>query len=179
MFRGFFKGRYLFDSVTGFLRYASPAAAGGFGPYTVGCSNGTYVTRPASCPAARRRRAARCCSICRAAAPTASRATPPARRTSTTRNSSLFIQDQWQAGHGLTVDYGFRWDAQLMPETVDPTTTAYAAFLNDPRFPSDGTIPDQWKQFQPRVGVRLGRQRERQDGHPREARASTTPGRTC
>ena len=33
VFRGFFTGRYLFDSVTGFLRYASPAAAGGFGPY--------------------------------------------------------------------------------------------------------------------------------------------------
>ena len=29
-----------------------------------------------------------------------------------------------------------------MPETVDPKTTAYAAFLNDPRFPSDGTIPE-------------------------------------
>jgi hypothetical protein len=39
-----------------------------------------------------------------------------------------------------------------MPETVDPKTTAYAGFLNDPRFPSDGTIPDQWKQFQPRGG---------------------------
>src|SRR5207247_4313746 len=51
VFRGFFEGRYLFDSVTGFLRYASPAAAGGFGPNTVGCSNGAYVTAPASCPA--------------------------------------------------------------------------------------------------------------------------------
>ena len=39
-----------------------------------------------------------------------------------------------------------------MPATVDPKTTAYAPFLNDPRFPSDGTIPDQWKQFQPRGG---------------------------
>jgi len=39
-----------------------------------------------------------------------------------------------------------------MPKTVDPKTTAYAAFLNHPRFPSDGTIPDQWKQFQPRLG---------------------------
>ncbi len=37
VFRGFFNGRYIFDSVTGFLRYASPAAPGGFGPNTVGC----------------------------------------------------------------------------------------------------------------------------------------------
>jgi len=39
-----------------------------------------------------------------------------------------------------------------MPETVDPTTTVYASLLNDPRFPSDGTIPDQLAQFQPRGG---------------------------
>src|SRR5882762_2860073 len=35
VFRGFFEGRYIFDSVSGFLRYASPDAAGGFGS-TVG-----------------------------------------------------------------------------------------------------------------------------------------------
>src|SRR5262249_11229278 len=54
VFRGFFEGRYIFDSVAGFLRYASPAAPGGFGPFTVGCSNGSYVTAPASCPAGSR-----------------------------------------------------------------------------------------------------------------------------
>ena len=64
----------------------------------------------------------------------------------------MFVQDKWQAGNGLTIDYGLRWDAQIMPETVDPKTTAFAAFLNDPRFPSDGTIPNQAKQFQPRGG---------------------------
>ena len=66
---------------------------------------------------------------------------------------SLFVQDQWQARSNLTVNYGFRWDAQLMPETADPQTTAFARFLSDPAFPSDGTIPDQWKMFQPRAGV--------------------------
>src|SRR5262249_24029736 len=50
VFRGFYTGRYLFDSVTGFLRYASPAAPGGFGPNTIGYSNGTFVTLPATCP---------------------------------------------------------------------------------------------------------------------------------
>ena len=66
---------------------------------------------------------------------------------------ALFVQDRWQAGHGLTLDYGLRWDAQTMPDTVDPATTAFAPFLSDPRFPSDGKIPSQWKQFQPRVGA--------------------------
>ena len=51
VFRGFFNGRYLFATVSGFLRYASPAAAGGFGPNAVGCSNGTWVTHPTPCPA--------------------------------------------------------------------------------------------------------------------------------
>ena len=171
VFRGFFEGRYLFDSVTGFLRYASPAAPGGFGPFTVGLLR-TAPTSPRRRRArpARRPPAVRCCSTCRAAARTASRATPPAPPTSTTNELALFVQDSWQAGHGLTLDYGLRWDAQLMPETVDPKTTAFAAFLSDPRFPSDGTIPSQWKQFQPRVGVRLGRQPERQDGRPRQRR---------
>src|SRR5215813_14611465 len=35
IFRGFFTGRYIFDSTTGFLHYASPASLGpGFGPTT-------------------------------------------------------------------------------------------------------------------------------------------------
>jgi hypothetical protein len=50
VFRGFFTGRYIFDSVTGFLRYAAPAASGGFGPQTAGCPNGVYVTAPTPCP---------------------------------------------------------------------------------------------------------------------------------
>src|SRR4030095_13752447 len=50
-FRGFVTGRDIFDSVTGFLRYGSPPADGGFGPNTIGCTGGVYVTAPASCPA--------------------------------------------------------------------------------------------------------------------------------
>ena len=40
-----------------------------------------------------------------------------------------------------------------MPETVDPSTTAYAHLIGNPAFPSDGTIPDQTAQFQPRFGI--------------------------
>ena len=66
---------------------------------------------------------------------------------------ALFVQDKWQVTPRITLNYGLRWDAQFMPETVDPAKTVYAPFLNDPRFPSDGTIPDQTRQFQPRFGV--------------------------
>jgi len=153
VFRGFFKGRYLFDSVTGFLRYASPAAGGGFGPYTVGCSNGTFVTAPASCPAGTTTTGGPLLFYLQSSSPDGIARDAAGESDIDNEEFALFIQDTWQAGRGLTLNYGFRWDAQLMPETVDPQTTAYAHLLNDPRFPSDGTIPDQWAQFQPRLGV--------------------------
>jgi len=153
VFRGFFTGRYLFDSVTGFLRYASPAAAGGFGPNTVGCSNGSYVTAPASCPAGSTTTGGPLLFYLQGAGPTGL-ATDAAGASSITNDEySLFAQDQWQMAPTVSVQFGLRWDAQRMPDTVDPTTTAFAPFLNNPKFPSDGTIPSQWKMFQPRGGV--------------------------
>jgi hypothetical protein len=153
VFRGFFEGRYLFDSVTGFLRYASPAGPGGFGPYTVGCSNGAYVTAPTSCPGDSTATGGPLLFYLQSSSPDGIARDAAGESDINNEELALFIQDKWQVGHGLTVDYGFRWDAQLMPSTVDPKTTAYAFLLNDSRFPSDGTIPDQWKQFQPRLGV--------------------------
>ncbi len=152
VFRGFFEGRYIFDSVTGFLRYASPAAAGGFGPNTVGCSNGAYVTAPTNCPAGSTATGGPLLFYLQSTSPDGIARDAAGASDISNEEVALFIQDKWQMGHGLTVDYGFRWDAQKMPPTVDPKTTAYALFLNDPRFPSDGTLPNQWKQFQPRAG---------------------------
>src|SRR5688572_12130220 len=153
VFRGFFTGRYLFDSVTGFLRYASPAAAGGFGPATVGCSNGSYVTAPASCPAGSTTSGGPLLLYLQGAGLSGPATDAAGASRIANEEFALFVQDQWQPVRGLTVNYGVRWDAQLMPETVDPATTAYGAFLSDPAFPSDGTIPDQWAMIQPRGGV--------------------------
>jgi hypothetical protein len=152
VFRGFFEGRYLFDSVTGFLRYASPAAPGGFGPFAVGCSNGTYVTAPASCPAGSTATGGPLLFYLQSSSPDGIARDAAGASDIANEEFALFVQDKWQVGRSLTLNYGLRWDAQVMPQTVDPTTTAFAPFLNDPRFPSDGTIPNQWKQFQPRAG---------------------------
>jgi len=152
VFRGFFEGRYIFDSVTGFLRYTSPAASGGYGPFTIECSNGAFLTAPAACPAGSKI-VGPLLFYLQSSSPDGIARDAAGASDISNEEFSLFIQDKWQAGHGLTLDYGLRWDAQLMPETIDPKTTAYAQFLGDPRFPSDGTIPDQWKQFQPRGGV--------------------------
>ncbi len=153
IFRGFFEGRYLFDSVTGFLRYASPAAAGGYGPYTVGCSNGTYVTAPASCPSGASPTGGPLLFYLQGSSPDGVARDAAGESDINNDELAVFIQDKWQVTPHVTLNYGLRWDAQVMPDTVDPTTTAYAKYLNDPRFPSDGTIPSQWKQFQPRVGL--------------------------
>ena len=152
VFRGFFAGRYIFDTVTGFLRYTSPAAPGGFGPYTVACSSGGYVTAPAPCPAGSTETGGPLLFYLQSSSPDGIARDAAGASDISNEEFALFIQDKWQAGRGLTIDYGLRWDAQLMPETVDPATTAYAAFLGNPRFPSDGTIPDQWRQVQPRAG---------------------------
>jgi hypothetical protein len=153
IFRGFFTGRYLFDSVTGFLRYASPAAPGGYGPSAIGCSNGSYVTAPAACPAGTTPTRGPLLFYLQGAGRTGPATDATGASVISNEEFSLFVQDQWQVMNNLTFSYGLRWDAQVMPETVDPQTTAFAAFLSDPAFPSDGTIPNQMKMFQPRVGI--------------------------
>ncbi|MGQ0734786.1 MAG: hypothetical protein ACT4QD_14175 [Acidobacteriota bacterium] len=153
VFRGFFTGRYLFDSVTGFLRYASLAAAGGFGPRTVGCSNGSYVTAPTTCPAGTTPTGGPLLLYLQGAGRSGPATDAAGASKISNDELSLFIQDHWQFRSNVTLQYGLRWDAQLMPETVDPASTAFARFLSNPAFPSDGTIPDQWSMWQPRLGA--------------------------
>ncbi|MFN7945529.1 MAG: TonB-dependent receptor [Blastocatellia bacterium] len=154
VFRGFFTGRYLFDSVTGFLRYASPASLGaGFGPAAARCSDGTWINQTTGK-----------CATGTASTPLllflqgaglSGPATDAAGASDISNNElAFFAQDKYQARPGLTLNYGLRWEAQTFPDpVVPPSQTAYGRFLTDPRFPSDGTLPDQWKMFQPRVGL--------------------------
>ena len=153
VFRGFFQGRYMFGSVNGFLRYASPAGAGGFGPNAVACSNGAWVTHPTPCPAGSTLVGTPLLLYIQETGTGFPGVDPPGYSVLVNEDLALFVQDQWQIRPNVTLNYGIRWDAQIMADTVDPATTAYASFVNNPAFLSDGTIPDQWAQFQPRFGI--------------------------
>jgi hypothetical protein len=157
VFRGFFEGRYIFDSVTGFLRYASPAAAGGFGPRTQECISGagvvTWVTSPTPCAAGSTVQGPLLLYLQNGISTGIAGVPPPGKSTITNQDYGLFAQDKWQVRPNFTLNYGLRWEAQIFPKPViPPSQTAYAGLLSNPRFPSDGTLHSPKKEFQPRVG---------------------------
>jgi hypothetical protein len=161
VFRGFFTGRYIFDSVTGFLRYASPAAVGGFGPTAGECFSSTgvftgWITQGApfsqTCPAGSSVGGPLLLYL-QGAGPSGPATDAAGASKITNQDYALFAQDKWQVRPNLTLNYGLRWEAQIFPEpTIPPAQTAYGFALKDPRFPSDGTLHSPKKEFQPRLG---------------------------
>jgi len=162
VFRGFFTGRYLFDSVTGFLRYSSPAAANGFGPSVGECFNSSgaftgWITQSApfnqTCGAGNSVGGPLLLYL-QNGIPTGLPGVPePGASNIKNEDYALFAQDRWQITSNFTLNYGLRWEAQIFPEpVVPPSQTVYAPLLTNPNFPSDGTLHSAKKEFQPRVG---------------------------
>jgi hypothetical protein len=75
---------------------------------------------------------------------------------------ALFIQDQWQPRPNLTVEYGLRWEGLDMPDPITPPDEVFFSdFIGETRdtplgplkFPSNGLIPDDNDQWQPRLAA--------------------------
>ncbi|MEO5857378.1 MAG: carboxypeptidase regulatory-like domain-containing protein [Pyrinomonadaceae bacterium] len=66
----------------------------------------------------------------------------------------VYVQDAWQLKRSLTLNLGFRWEGQFQPDPInDPSDTPYGQFISDPRFPSDGKIPDFTDGWSPRLAL--------------------------
>lgn len=55
---------------------------------------------------------------------------------------ALFAQDKVKVGKNLTINFGLRWEGQDNPTPPNP----------NPAFPETTNIPDDWSQWQPRLG---------------------------
>jgi hypothetical protein len=159
IFRGFFTGRYIFDSVAGFLHYASPATLGpGFGPNAAECSDGTFTNISAvtagKCPDGSNFTGGPLLLYLQHGPTTSGETLDQSGKADfANEDYSLFAQDTWKIWRNFTLNYGLRWDAQKFPDPViPPAQTAYGSNLTNPAFPSTGNLPSQYKEFQPRIG---------------------------
>jgi Carboxypeptidase regulatory-like domain/TonB-dependent Receptor Plug Domain len=162
VFDGFALGRYIFGSATGFLHYASPANNAGFGQYTVSCADGSFQSTTVSLAAS----SAKCPGgpansfgsplflyLQDAGTQTGETVQQAGYSSIANQEPAIYAQDTWQVSPRLVLNYGLRWEAQIFPKMViAPSAALYGQYLSNPLFPSTGFLPNQTKEFQPRVG---------------------------
>ena len=153
-FIGFANGRYIFDSVDGFLNFVEQGnryvecSDGSVGNEGV-CAEGAQITGPVL--------------FYLEQAGVGGLSVEDAGTQSIPQHElALFVQDSWQASGKLTVNYGLRWEAQIQPDPItDPSDVFFAGFIGETasndagahRFPSNGSIPSDLDMLQPRLGL--------------------------
>ena len=145
-FIGFANSRYIFDSVTGFIGFVE------HGEDFVTCSDGS-ASAAGACPPG-----APVTGPILLYLQTATVAGVPPERLGkqqfTVQELGAFVQDSWNAHDRVTLDLGLRWDGTWHPNVfIEPKDTFFAPYLDDPRFPSNGRIPDDLDNLQPRLGL--------------------------
>jgi outer membrane receptor protein involved in Fe transport len=152
-FVGFANGRYIFNSFDGFRNHVA-------NPDYIECSDGSSNTS-GSCPSGTTPTGPVLLYLQFAGV---GGLTPEQAGTQNIQQKeySLFVQDQWQPSPNLTLEFGLRWEGLDMPDPITPPSEVfYAPFIGQTvtnetgthRFPSDGTIPDDMDQWQPRLAV--------------------------
>ncbi len=144
-FVGFGNGRFVFSSTQGFLNYAAN------GNQYVECSDGSSNTTGA-CPAGETITGPVLLYLQQAGV---SPFTLEQAGTQDIPQSELafFIQDSWRPHPNLTLNYGLRWEGTYEPSVqTPPSDVFFAPFIGQSGFPSDGTIPDDLNNWQPRFG---------------------------
>ena len=145
-FVGLANGRYIFDSVDGFIGFVT------HGSQYVTCSDGSANTN-GICPPGTQVSGPVLLYLQSATVPGVP-ADQLGRQQFETHELGLFVQDTWHPHERVTLDLGLRWDGTWNPEVfVDPADTFFAPYLDDPRFPSDGRIPNDLDNLQPRAGL--------------------------
>ena len=148
----------------------------------VGCSNGTFVTLPTTLPGRHdgdRRPTAALLAGRRSERPGDCRRR--ARPNIKNEDFALFVQDKWQIRPNFTLSYGLRWEAQIFPESgrAARSKPLTGILLNDPRFPSDGTLHRSEETVSAARRLCLGHLRTTASRCCAAATAFTTRGRTC
>jgi hypothetical protein len=145
-FIGFANGRFIFDSVQGFMNYVN------IGPKFVECSNGT-TNNSGSCPAGTSITGPLLLFL-QFAGVGGKTVNQAGTQTIPQNEPAFFLQDRWQIRPNLTLSYGLRWEGQIEPPPITPPAQVFfAPFIGKPGFPSDGKIPSDLKQWQPRLGI--------------------------
>jgi hypothetical protein len=153
-FLGFANGLYKFSSFEGFKNYVEQ------GPGWGNCSGGGTTTT-GSCPAGEDFSGPLLLFLQFAGV---GGLTPEEAGTQAIEQQeyAVFFQDSWKPTSNLTFDYGLRWEGVDQAEPITPPSEVfYSDFIGQTRdtpagpmeFPSDGTIPDDMEQWQPRFAM--------------------------